>query len=82
MLILIFDLIYVRVCGDFWGSYLIIFIIFLYLVVKLFLCLIGDKFIVIKMYLNVRRRGWVEENFLGFLLFFNLNMSDVNIVIL
>lgn len=42
---LIFDSIYVRVCGDFWGSYLTIFTIFLHSVVKLFLCLTGDKFI-------------------------------------
>lgn len=45
LLILIFDSIYVRVCGDFWGSYLTIFTIFLHSVVKLFLCLTGDKFI-------------------------------------
>lgn len=43
--ILIFDSVYVRVGRDFWSSYSTIFTIFLHSVVKLFLCLTGDKFI-------------------------------------
>lgn len=77
---MIFDSIYVRVCGDFWASKLTIFTIFLQSVVKLFLCLTGDKFIAHQNAFTCEEKGWVEENFLGFSLFLNLNMSDVNTV--
>lgn len=48
LLILIFDSIYVRVCGDFWGSYLNIFTIF---------CLTGDKFIAHQNSLTCEEKG-------------------------